>query len=276
VACRSDGLNNRSVVCRSIFSYLAQAREFTDREQRSVDLPTVENLGFAVCPHTIAFQLHRSTAAMADLLAPRAADQLALPHLPWEHFHPLYGHPSGRCISMRTTRSAIAAITRRGMISVRGGRLQLLPQPHCFWPTWRARRSHKRAGRGVMCHRLGWFGALPRILVQFDLPAAAPTTWPRSGLWVPFGGRLNTRRTQIPVLIGGTGQKRTLRLGIRIRHLAALFPTTQRTRTHRCRPIAGARPSSATQPHRMGLGIEPTLGHDLDHYAADYAALGCT
>jgi probable F420-dependent oxidoreductase len=231
----------------------------------------------------IAVQLHPQHGEMNALMSAAVeaesigADLLYV----WDHFFPLYGDPAGAHFECWTTLAAMAARTSR---------IELGPLVACNSyrnPDLHADMArtvdHVSGGRVVFGIGSGWFdrdyreygydfgtaatrGAalerdLPRILRRWSMLTPPPVR-------------------RIPVLIGGTGPRRTLRLVAR--HADAWhagFPAHPGQREEpmavlrRWCEVEGRDPSTI----ECGLGIEPeALGHDLAAHADGYRELGFT
>jgi probable F420-dependent oxidoreductase len=218
---------------------------------------------------------------MATLLgAARAADEMGADLIyTWDHFYPLYGDPDGTHFECWTTLAAIAAVTSRA---------ELGPLVTCnsyrnpdLLADMARTVDHISGGRLVLGIGSGWF---ERDYAEYgypfgtaggradDLERALPRIARRLD-------RLNPRpQRAVPVLIGGVGRQRTLRLVARHADVwHALFPANP----------AELEPALAALAHwcdveqrdqaaiEYAVGIEPDqLGHDLAHNAAGYAALG--
>jgi probable F420-dependent oxidoreductase len=228
----------------------------------------------------IAVQLHPQHGAMTDLLAAaRTADELGADLIyTWDHFHPLYGDPAGRHFECWTTLAAIAAITSRAEIGPLVA-CNSYRNPDLLADMTRT-VDHISGGRCVLGIGSGWFRRdyeeygyafgtagsraddlerdLPRIMRRLTPPPVRP----------------------IPVLIGGTGPKRTLRLVARHADVwHAMFPAHPGELSASLAALASWCEAERRDPASIerAVGIEPDqLSHDLERYAADYVDLGFT
>ncbi len=231
----------------------------------------------------IAVQLHPQHGAMADLLAAaRTADELGSDLIyTWDHFHPLYGDPAGRHYECWTTLAAIAAITTRAEIGPLVA-CNSYRNPNLLADMTRT-VDHISGGRCVLGIGSGWF---ERDYAEYGYPFGTAASrsddlerdLPRITRRL---GRLNPPPVRpIPVLIGGTGPKRTLRLVARHADIwHAMFPASPAELEPSLTALLAWCEAERRDPATIerAVGIEPDqLGHDLDHHAAEYATLGFT
>ena len=231
----------------------------------------------------IAVQLHPQHGIMADLLAAaRAADELGVDLIyAWDHFHPLYGDPAGAHFECWTALAAIAAITSRAEIGPLVA-CNSYRNPDLLADMART-VDHISDGRCVLGLGSGWF---ERDYIEYGYPFGTAGSrlddlerdLPRISLRL---ARLTPQPVRpIPVMIGGTGLKRTLRLVARHADIwHAMFPANP----GEVEPMLAALQDWSEVEQRdaaaieRAVGIEPDmLGHDLTHYADDYLALGFT
>lgn len=236
-----------------------------------------------VHPIRIGVQLHpQHGEARALLDAGVAVDRMGADRLwTWDHFFPLYGDPGGRHFECTSLLAAWAAVTER----VELGPLVACAayrNPHLLADVART-VDHLSGGRFVLGLGAGWFERdYEEYGYAFDPPGrrldllertieAVRERWPRL---VPPPVR------PVPLLIGGTGPRRTLRVVARhADEWHAMFPDhpgeaeASVAALARWCEVEGRDPATV----RMGVGIEPgALGRDLAEHADAYVALGFT
>jgi probable F420-dependent oxidoreductase len=197
----------------------------------------------------------------------------------WDHFFPLYGPPDGTHFECWTLLAAWADATSR---------IELGPLVTCnsyrnpnLLADMARTVDHVSAGRLVFGIGAGWFA---RDYAEYGyefgtrasrlkaLAANLPVILDRWAVLNPPPVR------RIPVLIGGVGPRRTLRLVARYADVwhamfpsrpAELAPLVEALR-HWCQ-VEG-REATAIE---YAVGIEPdALDHDLRHFADEYVAMG--
>jgi probable F420-dependent oxidoreductase len=220
---------------------------------------------------------------MAGLLAAaHAAEEMGADLVyTWDHFYPLYGDPAGTHFECWTTLAAIAAITSR---------VELGPLVACnsyrnpdLLADMARTIDHISSARLVLGIGSGWFERdYAEYGYQFGTAASRADDLQRD---LPRISRRLARlnpppQRPIPVLIGGVGPKRTLRLVARHADIwHAMFPENPAELEPSLAVLASwcAREGRDPAAIERAVGIEPDqLGHDLAHYADDYAALGFT
>jgi len=231
----------------------------------------------------IGVQLHPQHGEMSGLLAAaRGAEEIGADLLyNWDHFYPLYGDPAGSHFECWTTLTAFAGVTSR---------VELGPLVNCnsyrnpdLLADMARTLDHISGGRLVLGIGSGWF---ERDYREYGYPFGTAASrvsdlernLPRiTGRW----SRLNPPPTRrIPILIGGVGRQRTLRLVARHADVwHAMFPEGPAelepalAALHEWCAVEQRDPATIER----AVGIEPDLlGHDLERYADDYLALGFT
>jgi probable F420-dependent oxidoreductase len=229
----------------------------------------------------IAVQIHPQHGDVAGMRgAALGAEELGADLLyTWDHFFPLYGRPDGAHFECWTSLAAWAAETSTiglgPLVTCNSYR-----NPNLLADMART-VDHVSGGRLVFGIGAGWFARdYDEYGYEFGTAAgridalAAHLPVIRSR-W----DRLNPPPVRrIPVLIGGTGRRRTLPLVARhadVWHAmfpdrpADLAPLTEVLREH-C-AAAGRDPAGI----EWAVGIEPdALDHDLEHFAEEYHAMG--
>jgi len=197
----------------------------------------------------------------------------------WDHFFPLYGPASGTHFECWTVLAAWAEATTRvelgPLVTCNSYR-----NPHLLADMART-VDHISGGRLVFGIGAGWFerdydeygyefgtrGSRLRALAT-NLPLIV-------GRWTELNPS-PTRR--IPVLIGGVGERHTLRLVARYADVwHAMFPTRPSELTSAVTALKQWCDTEARDPADIewAVGIEPDmLGHDLQHYADEYVQMG--
>jgi probable F420-dependent oxidoreductase len=197
----------------------------------------------------------------------------------WDHFYPLYGPPDGTHFECWTVLASWAEATSR---------IELGPLVTCnsyrnpnLLADMARTIDHISGGRLVFGIGAGWFHRdYDEYGYEFGTTkerlAALTTNLP---VIVDRWERLNPRPTRrIPVLIGGTGPRRTLRLVARYADVwHAMFPSRP---DELAEPIAALKRWCDTEERdpadiEWAVGIEPdALGHDLERYADEYVHMG--
>jgi probable F420-dependent oxidoreductase len=229
----------------------------------------------------IAVQLHPQHGDIAGLrrAAVRAEELGADLLYNWDHFYPLYGPADGTHFECWTLLAAWAEATSR---------IELGPLVTCnsyrnpqLLADMARTVDHLAGGRLVLGLGAGWFqrdydeygyrfgttgqridalgGNLPVILARLAKLNPPPVR-------------------RLPILIGGTGPRRTMRLVARYADIwHAMFPE----RPDELAPTVDALHRWCTREGRdpaaieCAVGIEPDrLDHDLHHYADEYRELG--
>jgi probable F420-dependent oxidoreductase len=229
----------------------------------------------------IGVQLHPQHGDVAGLCrAALRAEELGADLLyTWDHFYPLYGPPDGAHFECWTLLAAWAQATSR---------IELGPlvtcssyrNPHLLADMART-VDHISGGRLVFGIGAGWF---ERDYEEYGydfgtrgsrlagLAANLPVILDRWAALDPPPLR------RVPVLIGGVGPRRTLRLVARYADVwHAMFPSSPAELVPLVEVLRGRCAELGRDPADIewAVGIEPdALGHDLSHFADEYVAMG--
>jgi probable F420-dependent oxidoreductase len=197
----------------------------------------------------------------------------------WDHFYPLYGPPDGAHFECWTLLSAWAEATST---------IELGPLVTCnsyrnpnLLADMARTVDHISGGRLVFGIGSGWF---ERDYTEYGFPfGTAGSRLAALGEALPVirsrWGVINPPPTRrIPILIGGTGPRRTLRLVAQHADVwHAMFPAnpTQLQPTVEALRWWCERVGRDPGGIEWAVGIEPdALDHDLAHYADEYVARG--
>jgi probable F420-dependent oxidoreductase len=229
----------------------------------------------------IGVQIHPQHGDMAALrrAALEAEDIGADVVYNWDHFYPLYGNPDGKHFECWTMLAAWAAITSRieigALVTCNSYR-----NPNLLADMART-VDHISGGRLVFGIGSGWFR---RDYDEYGYPfGTAGSRLDALGEALPIivarWKKLHPPPTRdIPVLIAGTGARKTLPMVARYASAwHAKFPNEPSdlkaavARLRECCAAEGRDPASI----EWGLGIEPDmLGHDLAKHADSYVEMG--
>lgn len=229
----------------------------------------------------IGVQLHPQHGDMAGLrraaveVEEMGADLLYT----WDHFYPLYGNPRGPHFECWTLLAAWAAVTSRialgPLVTCNSYR-----NPHLLADMART-VDHISGGRLVFGIGAGWFARdYDEYGYSFGTLGGRITALGENlPVILDRWRRLNPPPlSRMPLLIGGVGPRRTLRLVARHADVwHAMFPSGPGELVplvealQRWCTVEGRDPASIER----AVGIEPdALGHDLAAFADDYVALG--
>jgi probable F420-dependent oxidoreductase len=176
----------------------------------------------------VGYQIHpQHTTAGAILEAARNADSLGVDYvLAWDHMHPLYGDPDGIHFSSTPLLAAIAATTRRARFGALVTSVAYRNPEFYAYEVWTMNQI--AGGRAVLGIGAGWFerdyteygyefGDAPFRLRELGqaLPRVKERLRKLGAMW---------GEADIPILIGGGGEKVTLRLTAEFADVWNSFP----------------------------------------------------
>ena len=171
---------------------------------------------YAAFPVRIGVQLQPQHADYAEIRRTvAAAEEIGVDIVfNWDHFFPLYGEPDGQALRVLDDARPPGPRRPSGSRSARWSPATATATPSC-WPTWPARSTTSATAGSSSASASGWFEKdYDEYGYEFgtaggrldDLGEALPRIEAR---WA----KLNPPPTRdIPVLIGGGGEKKTLRL----------------------------------------------------------------
>jgi len=231
----------------------------------------------------IGIQLHPQHGTVAELRrAAVEAEELGADLLyTWDHFYPLYGPPDGTHFECWSLLASWASVTSRielgPLVTCNSYR-----NPHLLADIART-VDHISGGRLVFGIGAGWF---ERDYAEYGYPFGTTAARLRSlGENLPlildrFSHLSPPPVRRVPVLIGGTGPQRTLRLVAKYADVwHSMFPSNPAELV----PLVSALFDWCSRENRdpasieRAVGIEPTeLAHDLSAHADGYLAMGFT
>ena len=170
-------------------------------------MPNQIRVGVQLQPQHAQYEQIRAAVAEAEQIGVDIAFN-------WDHFYPLYGEPEGKHFECWTMLARLGRADLPGR-DRRAGHLQQLSQPRAARRHGAHRRPHQRRPADPR-HRLGLVReGLRRVRLRVRHRRRPPGR-PGRGAAAhrdPAGRKLNPAPTRkIPVLIGGGGEKKTLRL----------------------------------------------------------------